>query len=276
MLKAKAHVLLPLVSSASLMLLSGCLVTQGTYDALKAEEDATKAQLDQRDKELADTKTALNSKTAEANQLKTDLDNAVKAKAKLESDLSAASSDRNQLQKTLDDLAKRHAEAEARVNEYKNLLDRFKSFIDSGKLKVKIVEGKMVLSLASDILFASGSATLSKDGKAAIAEVAELLASIPDKKFQVEGHTDNVPMGGRSNWDLGASRALTVLKTMVEAGMPGNRISAASYGDSQPAKPNDSPEGKAANRRIEIVVVPDLSTLPGFEELNRVQNGGNS
>ena len=137
----------------------------------------------------------------------------------------------------------------------------------------EIVDGRMVVVLASDVLFASGSANLSRDGKSAIGEVAALLADIPDRKFQIEGHTDNVPIRTAvypSNWELASARALTVLKTMLEAGMPADRISAASFGDSKPARDNETPEGKAANRRIEIVVTPDLSTLPGLEELNRV------
>jgi chemotaxis protein MotB len=133
----------------------------------------------------------------------------------------------------------------------------------------------MVVELATDILFPSASATLSKEGKAAIAEVAGLLGSIPDRRYQVEGHTDNVPVAARgqykSNWDLASARALTVLQTMTEAGLAPERISAASYGEMHPTKPNDSNENKAANRRIEIVVVPDLSSLPGFDELQRVE-----
>ncbi|MEY3901564.1 MAG: hypothetical protein RL189_870, partial [Pseudomonadota bacterium] len=63
---------------------------------------------------------------------------------------------------------------------------------------------------------------------------------------------------------------ISVLKKMVEAGMPDTRISAASYGEAKPARPNDTKEGRAANRRVEIVVVPDLSKLPGFEALNSI------
>jgi len=176
----------------------------------------------------------------------------------------------------LAELQKRKDEAEARMGEYRQLLSKFRALIDAGKLKVRIVEGRMVVVLASDVLFPSGSATLSRDGRAAVAEVAGLLASIPRRQFQVEGHTDNVPISTAqypSNWELAAARALHVVKTMREAGMPEPRISAASFGDSKPAATNESSEGRAQNRRIEITIVPDLSTLPGFEELQRVERG---
>lgn len=173
----------------------------------------------------------------------------------------------------LNELQKRKAEADARIAEFKGLIDKFKSLIDAGKLRVKIVEGRMVVELATDILFGSGSATLSRTGRDAIKEVAEILASIPERTFQIEGHTDNVPIKTAqfpSNWELAAARAINVVSTMVVSGMPAERISAASYADVKPAVSNETKEGRASNRRIEIVVVPDLSSLPGFEELNRV------
>ena len=282
---------------ASLLPLSGCLVTQSTYDALAKDLADTKTsmqgQLDQKtkdaaqkDQENSDLKTQLKKEQQKSAELgerikkgEGDLEALQKQKSQLEADHSAMLKDKKGLQdsveemkKALAELARRKAEADARIAEFRNLLERFKGLIDAGKLRVKIVEGRMVVELASDILFSSGSANLSKEGKAAIAEVAGLLASIPDRKFQVEGHTDNVPIATAqypSNWELASSRAITVLRTMVDAGMPVERISASSYGDSKPAKPNDTPEGKAANRRIEIVVVPDLSSLPGFEELKK-------
>lgn len=272
------------------MLSTGC-VTQGTYDALKKDRDDLQAELgksksanselqahlEQVSKDLAEKIAKL---TADLEKTQADLDATSKAKATLEGDKSAVLKDKSRLQASIEemktalaDLSKRKAEADARLAEFRKLLDRFKGLIDAGKLQVKIVDGRMVVALASDVLFASGSAKLSDDGKAAIGEVAKVLAEIPDRKYQVEGHTDNVPMKTAhypSNWELAAARALTVVKTMVEAGVPAARISAASFGEYKPAKANETPEGKAANRRIEIVVVPDLSSLPGFDELKRV------
>ena len=72
-----------------------------------------------------------------------------------------------------------------------------------------------------------------------------------------------------SNWELASARAVNVVKTMIENGMPAERVSAASFAETSPARPNTTAEGKAANRRIAIVVVPDLSSLPGYEELQK-------
>lgn len=249
--------------SLLVVMLSGC-VTQSTFDAMQADRDRTASTLKQTEQKVIDLEAALKNEQARAKALAGKI-------ADLELAVGQSETDKTALERALADLKRRKESTEARVAEFKALLDKFKSLIDSGKLKVTIREGRMVVELATDILFPSGSASLSKDGKAAIIEVAGLLTSIADRKFQVEGHTDNVPMKGAytSNWELASARSLTVLHAMVDAGLPAGRISAASFGDSRPTTSNDTPVGKAANRRIEIVVVPDLSSLPGFEELQR-------
>jgi chemotaxis protein MotB len=261
----------------------GC-VTQKTFDALKTERDGLEATLEEKNKALAELeakqrrlssdKQAVDAQLAEEQDKVKDLTARID---KLRGDMAAVTKDKSRLQSSVEEmtralaeLEKRRAEAEGRIAEFKNLIARFRSLIDAGKLKVKIVEGRMVVVLATDILFASGSASLSKDGKAAIVEVGQVLASIPRRGFQVEGHTDNVPIASAqypSNWELASSRAITVLKAMVEAGLPAERISAASFAETRPVASNDSKETKAQNRRIEIIIVPDLSQLPGFEEL---------
>ncbi|WP_428268304.1 OmpA family protein [Haliangium sp.] len=205
-------------------------------------------------------------------------------KQKVEGELASVVKDRarlrasaKELEEALSETSKRKAEAEKRVSQFRNLLARFRSLIDSGKLKVKITGGRMVLELATDVLFASGRATLSDEGTAAITEIGQILATIPDRSFQIEGHTDNVPISTSrypSNWELAADRAMTVLKTLRAAGMRGEVLSAASYGEFRPVASNDTDDGRAANRRIEIVIVPDLSKLPGFDELNSAVTGG--
>lgn len=269
-----------------LVMLSGC-VTQSTYDSLKTERDAlddtlgeknaalaTRDEtLERREARIVELEQALAAEQDKAKELGARIDRLVADRAGLLRDRSTLQNSLEELTAALVELEKRRGEAEARVKEFRSLLARFRALIDAGRLKVRIVDGRLVVVLATDVLFGSGSAALSKEGRAAITEVATVLASLPKRAFQVEGHTDPVPIATSqfpSNWELAAARAITVAKTMIDAGLAANRISAASYADKKPTASNDSAEGKALNRRIEITILPDLSTLPGFEELQKL------
>jgi len=176
--------------------------------------------------------------------------------------------DKDKLKQDLADLAKYKKNAEERIAEFKSFAAKFQSLIDAGKLKVNLVNGRMVVVMSTDILFQSGSSRLSSQGAKAIQEVSALLNELQDKEFQIAGHTDDIPMkGAMTNWNLASQRAYSVVKTMLAAGFPKNRISMASYADTKPAVENSSRASRALNRRIEIVVVPDLSQLPGQGEM---------
>lgn len=274
-----------------LLLGTGC-VTQSTYDALATERNGLETTLEEKNQAIAAQDAKLRKNDAKIEDLEKRLALELEAKRdlgaridRLVAEMAAATKDKSRLQASVEqmtvalaELEKRRAESESRVAEFKSLLSKFRTLIDAGKLKVRIVDGRMVVVLATDILFGSGSASLSKDGKSALTEVAQVLATFQKRSFQVEGHTDTVPIATAqfpSNWELASARAITVLKAMVEAGMPTTRISAASFGDTHPVAGNDSAEGKAQNRRIDIVIVPDLSTLPGFDELNKAGSAGN-
>jgi chemotaxis protein MotB len=123
--------------------------------------------------------------------------------------------------------------------------------------------------LKQDILFPSGSADLSEIGIETLQEVAAALAEFPDRGFQVEGHTDNVPIKTArfpSNWELSTARAVAVVKLFKGSGIGGGNLSAAGYGEFQPRAANESSDGRTLNRRIEVVMVPDLQTLPDLVE----------
>jgi chemotaxis protein MotB len=198
----------------------------------------------------------------------------------LEDKLLTTARDRGQLQSSLEEMKKameemrgRQAEQRKRLQEFADLTRRFKKLTDAGALSVQIIDGKMVVSLGSDVLFPPGSARLSPEGSQTVKEVTAQLASISGKRYQIEGHTDNMPINTASfpsNWELASARALTVLRMMIDSGMPAERVSAASYAETHPVQENDSPEGRAANRRVAIVVVPDLSSLPGYDELQKL------
>lgn len=190
----------------------------------------------------------------ETNKLKSDLN---KTEAEKQAEMAKERALREELQK-------RQAELESRDNQLNSLTDKLKAMTDAGKLKVRIVGGRLVLDLPSDVLFTSGSAKLSKAGRETVMQLGKSLSDIKDQRFQIEGYTDNAKIKTAafpSNWDLAAARAMSVLKIMLDSGVDMNRVSAASYGETNPVASNDSPDGRTLNRRIEIVVVPDLSII---------------
>jgi chemotaxis protein MotB len=99
--------------------------------------------------------------------------------------------------------------------------------------------------------------------------VTEALMAFKDRRFLIAGHTDNVPIKTRkfkNNWYLSTARAVSVLEFMIDAGFPSKGLAAAGYADKDPVGDNATPEGKELNRRIEIILVPDLSELPQLAE----------
>jgi chemotaxis protein MotB len=172
----------------------------------------------------------------------------------------------------LEELRKLESAAEARAASFRNLVERFRSLVDAGVLKVVLRDGRMLLELANDILFDSGKAELRDVGRKTLTEVAHVLKGMPDRRFQVSGHTDNVQIATTrfpSNWELSTARAVAVVKLLVDAGMSPRTLSAAGYGEFAPAASNDSPDGRAKNRRIEIALVPNLAELANVSNLGK-------
>jgi chemotaxis protein MotB len=179
----------------------------------------------------------------------------------LEETLEAAREEQQQL---LEEVNRLREEAERRQQIYQELVGRFQSMIDAGQLDVSIENGRIVINLPQDILFRSGSANVSREGETTLSDVGEVLADFRNRSFQVEGHTDDVPISTArfpSNWELSSARALAVLHILVDSGVPPENLSAAGYGEFQPVAPNDTRANKALNRRIEIVMLPNIEEL---------------
>lgn len=124
------------------------------------------------------------------------------------------------------------------------------------------LKDQLKVTVASEILFPSGSAELSPEGVDVLRKVAAAINKSQDE-VRVEGHTDNVPIAPvlaqyyPSNWELSTARAAVAVRTLEATGMlPASRLCAVGYGDSRPLAPNDSNEGQAKNRRVEIVFTP--------------------
>jgi chemotaxis protein MotB len=170
----------------------------------------------------------------------------------------------------LDELRKAKEDADKRAAVFKSITEKMKSLIDSGKLQVVMRHGRMVVKLPAGVLFASGSAELSKDGLDAVSQVAHILRQFPDRQFEVAGHTDNIAIGPsaapyRTNLELSAARAVMVAQALEKGGMNAWHLSAAGYAEFQPVASNKNEAGRQENRRIEIVLVPNLAELSSID-----------
>lgn len=274
----------------SCSLLGGC-VKRTDYDALKVQSahdiGSLEAQLTEQKKQTLTVEQALAAEQEKLKQANAEIERlngelaAAQAKiaeqetqmAEMLKNSSSLKNSIEEMQAALAVLREQKKQSEERVAEFRKLLESFKSLIDAGKLKVKVVRGRMVVELPSDVLFASGSIDLSEAGKTSVAEIGAILVTMKGREFQIEGHTDDQPIKTSrfpSNWELAAGRAIAVSEILIKSGLPPTRVSAASFGEFRPVANNKKPETRAQNRRIEIVLVPDLSKVPGFEELEQV------
>jgi chemotaxis protein MotB len=155
-------------------------------------------------------------------------------------------------------------ETQRRNEIYAQFVERLQGMIDAGQLSVNIKNGRIVIELPNNILFDSGHAKLNEEGKQALTQVASILTQFQDRRFQVEGHTDDRPINSAlypSNWKLSTARSLAVVHLLIDADVNPNNLSAAGFGEHQPRADNATPEGRQLNRRIEIVMLPNLDIL---------------
>jgi chemotaxis protein MotB len=236
-------IVLPFVA---LLLLGGC-VSQATYD-LKAREAQTLAT------ETENLKTQVGSLSGEVDTLK-------KERASL-------LQDREALQSRTSELTQKAAKAEQlekATQTYQDLQKKLEKEIQEGQVQLREMKDRLTMTMVDKIIFPSGSAEISKDGKKVLDKVVSILKDVHDKRIQVEGHTDNVPIVSvlkkrfPTNWELSTARATEVVRYLQEAGgLDPRLLSATGYAEFQPVAPNDDDEGKHKNRRIEIVLLPLL------------------
>lgn len=236
-----------------------------------------------KEKELGDKVSDLNKQiadlTTKRDGIQKELDEATAMsgtmKARLEQlgqNVESLTKDKAEAAARLEELRKQKAAADARLATFKSLLSKLRAMIDSGQLKVIIRKGRMIIALPNDILFDSGKTSVKKEGKAALEKVAQVLATVPDRDFLVAGHTDDVPIKTAqfpSNWELSTARAVEVVRFLVTKGMTGKVLSAGGFAEFDPVVANDSDEHRAQNRRIEIVLQPNIGDLPNLDDLTK-------
>lgn len=253
---------------------------QSVIRSLEADYERLKADKDQ----MADRNDSLNQRILEAierNKLlqedlmraRADLERIEKVLADRSAEAGAAMTEMRQeidrltdnssaLQQQLD--AEREAR-QARLAEvqstYDELVGKLEQEIERGEVRISELKGKLTVNVVDKILFDSGKAELKQEGIKVLQQIGDILKSAVDKNIQVEGHTDNVPIRGPltekypSNWELSTARATTVLHFLQErVNISGERLSAVGYGEYQPVASNSTAEGRAQNRRIQIVL----------------------
>lgn len=226
---------------------------------------------------LEKTEDSLNQKQQKLEQLESSLD---LLKQNSETELKKRIAENEELMEKIAERENELADRMARVDELEGLItrqqeamrnlkeklsDALLNFEDKG-LTVEARDGKVYVSMENKLLFRSGSWTVGAEGRLAIEELGNVLADNPDIAILIEGHTDNVPYSGKGplkgNWDLSTKRATAIVNQLLENPdiIPQN-LTAAGRGEYLPIAPNSTRQGRAANRRIEVVLSPKLDEI---------------
>lgn len=241
-------------------------------DKLAADYAATKKSLDNLKASYAalekDSNDALDANIAKNRQLLAELEAKQKEMAAEQDKLNKLKADLLKSSTRLAELEKIMADKEAAMKKLKETLSKSLKAFEGKGLTVTEKDGKVYVSMENKLLFNSGSYSVNEEGKKAVDLVAKVLGDNPDLSVLIEGHTDNDKITGtltggiENNWDLSTKRA-TAIVNILTANPKVNKgnLTAAGRGEFAPLLSNDSAEGKAKNRRIEIILTPKLDEL---------------
>ena len=204
---------------------------------------------------------------------------------KVRAELAEAQAAATKAQAEADDLKGKLADSEARnedlqkqqdivVHTHQSLEDEMRNALESKDVTISQLQGKLTVNILDRVMFDSGEAELKPAGAAVLRKVAAVLAQHPNIKVHVIGHTDNVPIHNsrfKSNWELSTTRATEVVSLLIEQhGFDPLLISAAGYSEYRPLARNDTVQGRAANRRVDLIVV---GHAPEKDNLARTEAG---
>ncbi len=189
-----------------------------------------------------------------------------KTRELLEAEKTAATAEAERQRQLATRLEKEKADLARKSAEYEALASSLDKEIKAGRIQLSELAGRVTVRMAERVLFPSGSATVSREGRGTLEKIADAFRSVKGRIIRVEGHTDNVPIHTPrfpSNWELSAARAIAVVRILQERGVDPTLLGAAGYGPYQPIAANDTTDGRAQNRRIEISLAAPLGALPG-------------
>jgi chemotaxis protein MotB len=249
------------------------------YDKLKAEHDKLVADYNATDKSLKTLQASYNALEKDSNEaLAANVNKNRELLAKLEAKEKSLAAEQERLNKLKADLeasSKRLSELEAYIaakdanmKKLKETLMKSLKAFDGKGLTVHEKDGKVYVSMENKLLFQTGSWSVNAEGRTAVIEVGKVLAQNPDLSVLIEGHTDDAKITGsigggiENNWDLSTKRATAIVNILSEnKGVNKQNLTAAGRGEYAPIMSNDTPEGKAKNRRIEIILTPKLDEI---------------
>lgn len=240
-------------------------------EALKAERDGHASAAKSLGARLEEAVQKQSEAIGEAGLLRKEKESLAATAQSLKAELGQKSSESDYLKREVDRLKLKTGELStekeqeiANVKEtYESLIQEMKKEIEMGDIKITQAVDRLSVNLVEKILFASGESELKPEGLKIIKRVGDILKNVADKQVRVEGHTDNVQIGAKikkkyaTNWELSTARATNVVRYLIEkVGVDRRQISAAGFAENKPVASNDTPEGKALNRRIDIVLLP--------------------
>jgi chemotaxis protein MotB len=200
-------------------------------------------------------------KKKEVEKVRAELAEAQAAAAKAQAEAGNLKGKLADSQARIEDLQK---EKDVVVHTHQSLEDEMRAALESKDVTISQLQGKLTVNILDRVLFDSGEADLKPAGAAVLRKVATILASHPNLKIHVIGHTDNVPIRANarsrfpSNWELSTARATAAVRFLTEiAGVDPRRLGAVGYGEFRPVAENTTPDGRARNRRIAITILSE-------------------
>lgn len=245
------------------LLSTGCVSTQ-KHEAALLELDKTRGSLSTAEQTIAEQNKEIEANIQAIARSNSELGLLKNKRAALQQEFDDAQNRLSSSQSKLETMRQIEAETKKRNEIYAHFVNELQKMIDGGQLTVSIEQGRIVINLPENVLFASGRAMVNPAGQDALKQIAGVLKEFSDRRFQIEGHTDNIPMKSArypSNWELSTARALNVVHLMIAEGVEAKNVSAAGFGEFHPRADNETAEGRALNRRIEIIMQPNLEIL---------------
>jgi len=181
---------------------------------------------------------------------------------KKSAELAALSNKVAEANEEIADLTEENAEVESTRN---SLEAEMRKALESKDVTISELRGKLTVNILDRIAFDSGEADLKPEGERILEKIAGVLLQHTNRQIHLIGHTDDVPIYRKfaSNWELSAARATAAVRFLHErAGVDPRRLGALGYGEFHPVAPNTSVEGRAKNRRIEVVILPEEIAVP--------------